>query len=192
MPRRSRSASIARSAPSRCAPHIDETRPRRRHAGLRLSQCRPAQRDRPTTTRARQCMAGLLERVRRRRPRQHRRRLLRHHARPHPRHRRAPSPARRRAQIPERAAARCASPASKPFTLYAGQSRIRQCRRADQRHRLGALSQADQGQRLRRRARSRAPAGRERRQMLDVNMDEGMLDSEKAMVTFLNLHRRRA
>ena len=36
--------------------------------------------------------------------------------------------------------------------------------RADQRHRLRALPQADRGERLRRRARSRAPAGRERRQ----------------------------
>ena len=36
--------------------------------------------------------------------------------------------------------------------------------RADQRHRLRALPQADRGERLRRRARGRAPAGRERRQ----------------------------
>ena len=29
-------------------------------------------------------------------------------------------------------------------------------------------------------------------QVIDVNMDEGLLDSERAMTTFLNLHRRRA
>ena len=42
--------------------------------------------------------------------------------------------------------------------------RFRHGRRADQRHRVRQIPQADRGQRLSGRARSRAPAGRERRQ----------------------------
>ena len=64
---------------------------------------------------------------------------------------------------------------------------VHQHRRAHERHGLGEVSQADRGGRLLGRARGRAPAGRSRRQILDVNMDEGLLDSEKAMATFLNL-----
>jgi 5-methyltetrahydrofolate--homocysteine methyltransferase len=33
----------------------------------------------------------------------------------------------------------------------------------------------------------RAPAGGERRQVIDINMDEGLLDAEHAMTTFLKL-----
>jgi 5-methyltetrahydrofolate--homocysteine methyltransferase len=64
---------------------------------------------------------------------------------------------------------------------------LRQCRRAHQRHRLGESSRklilaGDYA------ARSRSRASRSRRRaIIDVNMDEGMLDSEQAMTTFLNL-----
>src|SRR5260221_657771 len=55
-------------------------RPRRRHAGLRLSERRPAQRIRPV--RRNPGIYGAADwRIRKRRPRQYRRRLLRHHAR---------------------------------------------------------------------------------------------------------------
>ena len=57
-------------------------RPRRRYAGLRLSERRPAQRVRPVRRDA--GIHGAADRrVRRGRPRQHRRRLLRHHAGPY-------------------------------------------------------------------------------------------------------------
>ena len=71
-------------------------RPRRRHAGLRLSECRPAERVRPLR-REPGIHGGAARRVRRRRPRQHRRRLLRHDARAHRRDRRGGGAARSRA-----------------------------------------------------------------------------------------------
>ena len=66
------------------------SRPRRRHAGLRLSQRRPAQRIRPVR-REPGAHGAHRRRIRPRRPRQHRRRLLRHHAGPHRRDRARPS-----------------------------------------------------------------------------------------------------
>ena len=72
-------------------------RPRRRYAGVRLSQRRPAQRIRPV--RREPGIHGRADRrIRRFRPRQHRRRLLRHHAGPYRgdcRRRRAAQAARR-------------------------------------------------------------------------------------------------
>jgi 5-methyltetrahydrofolate--homocysteine methyltransferase len=59
--------------------------------------------------------------------------------------------------------------------------------RAHQRHRLGALPQADQDGDYTAAldvARDQVENGA---QIIDVNMDEGLLDSEQAMVTFLNL-----
>jgi 5-methyltetrahydrofolate--homocysteine methyltransferase len=56
---------------------------------------------------------------------------------------------------------------------------VRERRRAHQRHRLGEVPQADHRRRLRRGARRRARAGRNGAQVIDVNMDEGMLDSER-------------
>ena len=65
---------------------------------------------------------------------------------------------------------------------------VHQYRRADQRHGVGEVSQADRGRTTtRRRWRWRARQVENGAQILDVNMDEGLLDSEKAMVTFLNL-----
>ena len=67
------------------------------------------------------------------------------------------------------------------------EARVRQYRRADQRHRLRAVSQAgsegDYPAALAV-ARDQVEAGA---QVLDVNMDEGLLDSVHAMTTFLNL-----
>ena len=68
-------------------------RPHRRHARLRLSQCRPAQRVRPLRRKP-GIHGGAARRIRRERARQHRRRLLRHDAGAH----RAPSPKRSRAR----------------------------------------------------------------------------------------------
>jgi hypothetical protein len=54
-------------------------------------------------------------------------------------------------------------------------------------------SEADQGRPLRRSRRRGAPAGREAaRRCIDVNMDEGLLDSEQAMVALPQPDRRRA
>ena len=64
---------------------------------------------------------------------------------------------------------------------------VHQYRRADQRHGLGEVPQADRGGRLSGRARGGAQQVENGAQILDVNMDEGLLDSEKAMATFLNL-----
>ena len=62
-----------------------------------------------------------------------------------------------------------------------------QRRRAHQRHGLGASSEADRGGRLcgaLEVARQQVENGA---QIIDINMDEGLLDSEEAMATFLNL-----
>ena len=65
---------------------------------------------------------------------------------------------------------------------------VHQRRRAHERHRLRQVPQADRG-----RATIAAALDVARQQVengaqiIDVNMDEGLLDSEKAMATFLNL-----
>ena len=124
---------------------------------LRLSQCRPAQRVRPLRREPR-IHGGASRRVRRCRPRQHRRRLLRHDAGPHPRHRRGG--ARQAAAQAADAARALRLSGLEPFVLTPDIP-LRQCRRAHQRHRLGALPQADHGRRLSCRAR-RSPATRSR------------------------------
>ena len=151
---------------------------------LRLSQCRPAQRVRPLRRDAR--VHGVAaRRVRRRRPRQHRRRLLRHHAGAHPRHRAKRSPARRRARC--RRCRRCLRLSGlEAFTLtpeipfvnigertnVTGSAKFRKLITAGDYAAALAI------------ARDQVENGA---QIIDVNMDEGLLDSEKAMVTFLNL-----
>ena len=63
-------------------------------------------------------------------------------------------------------------------------------RRAHQRHRLEEVRAADQGGRLRRRAAEVAlEQVRGGANIIDVNMDEGMLDSEQAMTDVPELHR---
>ena len=140
MPRRCRSGSIARSAPSEMRAHIAELAPRRRHADLRLSQCRACPTNSAATTRAPRSHGGAARRIRRGRPRQHRRRLLRHHAGAYPRHCRARLPARRRDAIPA-IAPRLAAVRPRSLHADAGDS-VRECRRAHQRHRLGKIPQA--------------------------------------------------
>ena len=85
-------------------------------------------------------------------------------------------------------------PAQRPRAAgdHAG-NQLRQRRRAHQRHRLGAVQEADPGQPLRRGAsRWRASRSRAARRCIDVNMDEGLLDSEQAMVALPQPDRRRA
>jgi 5-methyltetrahydrofolate--homocysteine methyltransferase len=69
---------------------------------------------------------------------------------------------------------------------------VRQRRRTHQRHRLGEVPPADRRGRLRGRAGSGAQQVESGAQVIDVNMDEGMLDSVAAMDRFLKLYRRRA
>ncbi len=93
--------------------------------------------------------------------RQHRRRLLRddaraHRAHPRGRRRAAAAQARRRSSRARRLAG------LEPLNIGPGQP-VRQRRRAHQRHRLGEVPPPDRSGRLRRRARGRATAGRERR-----------------------------
>ena len=141
------------------APASGRNRRRRRHADLRLSQRRPAQRIRPLRREPRGD-GGRDRRIRPRRPRQHRRRLLRLDARPHPGDRRGG--ARRCAP---RGPERCAADAPvRPRAVHPDpRHSLRQRRRAHQRHRLGAVPQADHRRRLCRRARRRARSGRGRR-----------------------------
>ena len=134
-------------------------RPRRRYAGVRLSERRPAQRIRPV--RREPGIHGAPDRrIRQRRPRQHRRRLLRHHAGPYRRDRRR----RRAAQAARRPRDRAAPAALRPGAVRAdaGDS-LRQCRRAHQRHGLGALPQIGHRGRLHRGPAGGARPGRERR-----------------------------
>ena len=123
-------------------------RPRRRYAGLRLSERRPAQRIRPV--RREPGIHGAPDRrIRRRRPRQHRRRLLRHHAGPY----RRDCGRGRAAQAARRPRDRAAAAAVGPGAVRAdARDPLRQCRRAHQRHGLGEIPQADHRGRLHRRA----------------------------------------
>ena len=81
-----------------------------------------------------------------------------------PDHIRAIAARRRRQGAARDAGYRAAAAALRPRSLHAdaGDS-VRECRRAHQRHRLGALSQADHRRRLHGGARGRARPGRERR-----------------------------
>jgi 5-methyltetrahydrofolate--homocysteine methyltransferase len=165
------SASTARSARAKCAPHRRAVA-HRRLLRQRLSQRRPAQRVRRVRRDPRDT-AGLLASS----PRtagQHRRRLLRHHARPHPRDRRA------RAGVPPRALPaeppRLRLPASSRSTI--GRRQFRERRRAHQRHRLAPfarLIKAGDYEEALDVARQQVENGA---QVIDVNMDEGMLDGE--------------
>ena len=120
-----------------------------------------------------------------RRPGQRRRRLLRHDAGAHPRDRRGGR--RQAAAAGARGRRRCCGcPGSKPFTLtpeipfvnigertnVTGSAKFRKLITAGDY--TAALDVA----------REQVENGA---QIIDVNMDEGLLDSEKAMVTFLNL-----
>ena len=83
---------------------------------------------------------------------------------------------------------RCTSSLRSRTARHHAGHRFRRRRRADQHHRLAKIFEADPGRRFRGRARRGA-----RQQVkgganiLDVNMDEGMIDSEAAMTRFLNL-----
>ena len=164
--------------------HIAEIAPHRRHAGLRLSECRPAQRVRPL--RRKPGIHGrAARRVRGRRPRQHRRRLLRHHARAYPRHRARRCEGKAPRQIPEIPPLLRLS-GLEAFTLtpeipfvnvgertnVTGSAKFRKLVTAGDYAAALAV------------ARDQVENGA---QIIDVNMDEGLLDSEKAMTTFLNL-----
>ena len=97
----------------------------------------------------------------------------------------------RAARVADRAGEVPSEPASSPSTST--RQPVRQRRRAYQRHRLGEVPQADRGRRLRRlRSRWRASRSASGAQIIDINMDEGMLDSEAVMVRFLQPDRRRA
>ena len=123
-------------------------RPRRRHAGVRLSECRAAQRIRPVR-REPGIHGGPDRRIRRQRPRQHRRRLLRHHARPY----RGDCRRGRAAQAARHSRDRTAAEAFGPGAVRTdARDSLCQCRRAHQRHRLGEIPQAGHRGRLHRRA----------------------------------------
>ena len=126
-------------------------------------------------------------RVRRERPGQHRRRLLRHHARSHPRDRRARRGQRAAARVPRRGRRYARFSGLEPLT-HPPRLQLPDDRRAHQRHRLASASpssikKGDFGTALEV-ALEQVRGGAN---ILDVNMDEGMLDSEQAMTTFLNL-----
>jgi 5-methyltetrahydrofolate--homocysteine methyltransferase len=92
----------------------------------------------------------------------------------------APSRGGRRAVAPRACPRRApALPLSGPRAAHhRPEQPVRQRRRAHQRHRLGEVSQADRGRRLRAAvdvARQQVANGA---QIIDVNMDEGMLDSQ--------------
>ena len=132
---------------------------RGRYARLRLSQRRPAQRLRPVRREPRDD-GGRDRPLRPRRARQHRRRLLRLDARPHPRDRRGgPQPEAARDSDD-----RAADAAFRSRAVHAHRRHpLRQCRRADECHRLGQIPQAHHRRRLYRRARGRPRPGGQRR-----------------------------
>src|SRR5690606_10241326 len=122
---------------------------------------------------------------------QHRRRLLRHHARPYPRHRgkRARPEAAQDSRDPARA------PSLRPRTLYRIRSmsqfsnlpvfiNIGERTNVTGSAKFRKLIQAEDYEAALAIARQQVENGA---QIIDVNMDEGMLDSKAAMVKFLNL-----
>ena len=122
---------------------------------------------------------------------QHRRRLLRHHARAHPRASAETLRGVRAAHACRRARARCGSPGLEPLnidddSLFVNVGERTNVTGSKAFARLilagdyaGALAVA----------RQQVENGA---QVIDVNMDEAMLDSEEAMTTFLQPDRRRA
>ena len=164
--------------------HIAEHGAGLRHADLRLSERRPAERVRPLSREPRGHGAAS-RRVRRHRPHQHRRRLLRHDARAHQRHRRGG--ARQGAARGAGGRSRCCgcpgwsrsrSRRKFPFvnvgerTNVTGSAKFRKLVTAGDYTAALAI------------ARDQVENGA---QIIDVNMDEGLLDSAEAMKTFLNL-----
>ena len=92
----------------------------------------------------------------------------------YPRHRRRGRAAWRRAN--SRSMPRLLRLSGSSLYAHAGDP-VRQCRRAHQRHRLGQVPQADHGRRLRGGARVARQQVENGAQIIDVNMDEGLLDS---------------
>ena len=150
----------------------------------RLSECRPAERLR-RVRRGAVRDGGADPRVRDQRLRQHRRRLLRHDARAHPPHsrsRRRALPPRKPPQLEQRCRLSGLEPLNiGPDSLFVnvgertnvtGSAKFRRLIEADDYN--AALDVA----------RQQVTSGA---QIIDINMDEGMLDSEAAMVRFLNL-----
>ncbi len=185
-----RARAAARGRPQLRARRARDARPHRRdragrrYAGLRLSERRIAQRVRPLR-REPGLHGRAARRVRQRRHRQYRRRLLRNDAGAHPRHRRC---GRRQAAAPRAGDCQsaCGSPGLEPFELspqipfvnigertnVTGSARFRKL-----------ITAGDYAAALEV-ARQQVENGA---QVIDVNMDEGLLDSERAMTTFLNL-----
>ena len=104
----------------------------------------------------------------------------------------APAPVMKRraprAERRERGRAPTSTPVLRPRDAdHPPRQQLPDDRRADQRHRLGAVRAPDQERRTTpRRRRSPREQVRGGANIIDVNMDEGMLDSEQAMTTFLN------
>ena len=129
--------------------------------------------------------------VRRRRPGQHRRRLLRDDARPCPGDRRGgPRPRRRGSSRPSPRLTRLSGlePLAIPqpgnvFVNVGERTNVTGSR---------AFAKVDPRRAVRRRARDRAQQVENGAQIIDINMDEGMLDSEAAMTPLPRPDRRRA
>ena len=168
-------------------------------AAIRTPACRTRS---ASTTSSPTKPRALLARVRRERLGQHRRRLLRHDARSHRGDRRGGRSGAAAAQADRRTAATSVRRLRVVLTQFCRASsrsthpprqQLPDDRRAHQRHRLDAVRAADQGGRLRRRRRDVAREQvRGGANIIDVNMDEGMLDSEQAMTDVPELHRHRA
>ena len=131
----------------------------RRGAGQRPSQRRPSQCLRRLRRHPR-LYGRAPEGIRRKRLRQHRRRLLWHDARPHPGHRRGGGGRGAQNRPRDRAALSAQRPRAPDIRP---RNRLRQCRRAHQRRRLGTLQEADPGRRLHGGAGGGEPAGDQRR-----------------------------
>jgi hypothetical protein len=138
--------------------HIAEIVARRRYAGLRLSERRPAERVRRVRREPEDMAALLGEFARAGSSTSSAAAAARRRSTSAPSPRRPPASRRADSEV----AARLRLSGLEPFDAHAGHS-VRQRRRAHQRHRLGQVPQADHRRRLRRRARRRARAGRERR-----------------------------
>ena len=161
--------------------------PTRSSAPIRMPACRTSS---AATTRARNSWPSLLGGIRRRRPRQYRRRLLRHDARAHRARSPRPLPARRRARF-RRSPPLLRLSGLEAFTLtpeipfvnvgertnVTGSAKFRKLVTAGDYTAALAI------------ARDQVENGA---QIIDVNMDEGLLDSEKAMVDLPQSDRGRA
>ena len=173
--RRARDAAVRRGAVAH-----------RRRATSAATRTRACPTRSASTTRRPETTSALVRELRGRGPGQHRRRLLRHDARSHPRHRARASSGVAPRTPPEARAASRASRGLEPLVIRPDSNFIMIGERTNVTGspKFAELVKAGDYAKAVEVALDQVRGGAN---ILDVNMDEGMLEGERAMTTFLNL-----